>query len=100
MINRKVNHLRRVCNKNILLVLVLRVRFTKGISKKGCETMDNGGMRSGMDRRQSANADHKPERRSGRDRRSGVDRRNDQIDRGSQAIERRDLFRKTNNTNR
>ena len=65
------------------------------ISKKGFAIMDNGGMRSCTDRRQFTNANHTPELRSGKDRRSGVDRRNAQIYRGSQAVERRDLFRMT-----
>ncbi len=37
---------------------------------------DNGGRRSGIDRRQFAYAGHVPERRHGLDRRSGFDRRN------------------------
>jgi len=36
---------------------------------------DNGGRRSGFDRRQFLYYVHVPERRSGKDRRSGVDRR-------------------------
>ena len=36
---------------------------------------DNGGRRSGRDRRQFSYAGHIPERRSGHDRRSGLDRR-------------------------
>ena len=36
---------------------------------------DNGGRRSGVDRRQFSYKDHIPERRSGKDRRSGNDRR-------------------------
>ncbi|MFW9906044.1 MAG: hypothetical protein ACFFFH_17105 [Candidatus Thorarchaeota archaeon] len=37
--------------------------------------LDNGGRRSGMDRRQFSYTAHIPERRSGEDRRSGFDRR-------------------------
>lgn len=37
--------------------------------------IDNGGRRSGVDRRQFAYDIHIPERRSGEDRRSGIDRR-------------------------
>ena len=37
--------------------------------------IDNGGRRSGIDRRQLAYDQHIPERRSGIDRRSGLDRR-------------------------
>ena len=36
---------------------------------------DNGGRRSGVERRQFSYSFHIPERRSGEDRRSGVDRR-------------------------
>ncbi len=39
------------------------------------EIIDNGGRRSGVDRRQFSYDFHVPERRSGLDRRSGVDRR-------------------------
>jgi len=38
-------------------------------------TDDNGGRRSGIERRRFSYSDHIPERRSGRDRRSGKDRR-------------------------
>ncbi len=54
---------------------------------------DNGGTRSGADRRQSPNVDYTPDLRSGKDRRSGVDRRYGQRLRGGQAIERREVFR-------
>ena len=57
-------------------------------------------MRSGVDRRQSPNTSRTPELRSGEDRRSGVDRRNAQIFRGSQAVERRDLYRTTEKMSR
>jgi len=36
---------------------------------------DNGGRRSGIDRREFFYTEHFPERRSGKERRSGVDRR-------------------------
>jgi hypothetical protein len=36
---------------------------------------DNGGRRSGADRREFSYTSHIPERRSGNDRRSGLDRR-------------------------
>jgi len=39
------------------------------------EAMDNGGRRTGVDRRIALNPVHVPERRSGLDRRSGFDRR-------------------------
>ena len=39
---------------------------------------DNGGRRSGIDRRQLSYTAHIPERRSGKERRSGLDRRLDQ----------------------
>ena len=54
---------------------------------------DNGGTRSCADRRQYPNVDFNRERRSGNDRRCGKDRRNNHIDRGSNAIERREFFR-------
>jgi hypothetical protein len=37
---------------------------------------DNGGRRSGIDRRQFSYSEHIPERRDDKDRRSGIDRRN------------------------
>ncbi len=37
--------------------------------------IDNGGRRSGIDRRRFSYSLHTPERRSGLDRRSGIDRR-------------------------
>ena len=39
---------------------------------------DNGGRRSGVDRRQLSYTQHIPERRSGNERRSGLDRRLEQ----------------------
>jgi hypothetical protein len=39
---------------------------------------DNGGRRSGGDRRQFSYTQHIPERRSGKERRSGLDRRLEQ----------------------
>jgi hypothetical protein len=39
------------------------------------ELRDNGGRRSGIDRRQFSYSDHIPERRSSQERRSGLDRR-------------------------
>ena len=39
---------------------------------------DNGGRRSGIDRRQFSFTQHIPERRSGKERRSGLDRRLEQ----------------------
>jgi hypothetical protein len=39
---------------------------------------DNGGRRSGIDRRQFSYTAHIPERRSGKERRSGLDRRLEQ----------------------
>ena len=55
--------------------------------------IDNGGTRSGRDRRKFKIMDHNPERRTGQERRNGVDRRRDQISRGNLAIERREQFR-------
>jgi len=42
---------------------------------KAVPVRDNGGRRSGMDRRLFSYAGHIPERRSGDERRSGLDRR-------------------------
>ena len=57
------------------------------------EIIDNGGSRSGRDRRKLKILNHVPERRTGQERRNGVDRRRDQISRGKLAIERREKFR-------
>jgi hypothetical protein len=59
----------------------------------GLEINDNGGSRSGRDRRKLTMLTRKPERRTGQERRSGIDRRNGQKDRGELAIERRDTFK-------
>ena len=65
---------------------------------------DNGGTRSGKERRQSQKSYQGPERRSGQDRRRGFDRRSGLARRRSSdrrrgrwdgaGIERRDIFRK------
>jgi hypothetical protein len=56
---------------------------------------DNGGRRSGIERRQFEYTSHIPERRSGHDRRSGLDRRSG-IDRRSmgpgKSVDRRIAF--------
>jgi len=59
----------------------------------GLEINDNGGMRSGRDRRKLTMTTRNPERRGGQERRSGIDRRNGQKDRGELAVERRDTFK-------
>ena len=46
-----------------------------GISNISVQIDDNGGRRSGMERRNFSYSDHIPERRNGGDRRSGFDRR-------------------------
>jgi hypothetical protein len=53
---------------------------------------DNGGARSGFERRRYTTNIHIPERRSGKGRRSGEDRRKDLLPRGINAVERRDAF--------
>ena len=63
-------------------------------SEKGTSLKDNGGTRSGRDRRKTQDTSNRPERRSEGDRRSGVDRRNRQRNRGGRAVERREAFRK------
>ncbi len=62
-------------------------------SKKHLDLEDNGGTRSGTDRRQATKEGYTPERRKGGDRRSGLDRRDGQLFRGKQAIERREAFK-------
>ena len=59
----------------------------------GLEINDNGGTRSGRDRRKLTMITRNPERRTGRERRSGIDRRNGQRYRGEQVVERRDTFK-------
>ncbi|NIV97969.1 hypothetical protein GWN26_01955 [Candidatus Saccharibacteria bacterium] len=48
---------------------------TKAPSKKRSTLKDNGGTRSGTDRRKYRFRNYYPENRSGRDRRKGIDRR-------------------------
>jgi len=57
------------------------------------EINDNGGMRSGSDRRKRTIVTRNPERRAGEERRSGIDRRNGLRYRGELAVGRRDTFR-------
>ena len=59
----------------------------------GSEINDNGGTRSGKDRRKLTMITRNPERRTGQERRSGIDRRNGQKDRGELAVERRATFK-------
>jgi len=59
----------------------------------GLEINDNGGTRSGRDRRKLTRLTRNPERRTGQERRGGIDRRNGQNDRGELAVERRDTFK-------
>ncbi len=56
------------------------------------EIMDNGGRRSGVDRRQYIYTSHLPERRSEEDRRCGLDRRSYQNHRGRNGDERRAVY--------
>ena len=63
------------------------------VSEKSTRINDNGGTRSGTNRRQYNIMDNTSERRSGKERRSGIDRRKIQNFRGEKAIERRELFR-------
>jgi hypothetical protein len=63
------------------------------IPADGLEIRDNGGTRSGRDRRKLPVLTRNPERRTGQERRSGIDRRNGQKDRGELAVERRDAFK-------
>jgi len=54
--------------------------------------IDNGGTRSGSDRRQSISSKRKPERRSKEDRRCGTDRRRVPNDKREDGQERRCVF--------
>ena len=69
------------------------------IQKDGLETNDNGGARSGRDRRKltmialNCLVGVNPERRIDLERRSGIDRRYGQKIRGELAVERRDMFK-------
>ena len=63
------------------------------VLEKSTQINDNGGTRSGKDRRQYNSMNNTAERRSGKERRSGIDRRKIQNFRGEKAIERRELFR-------
>jgi len=67
-----------------------------GFSVDGIDINDNGGSRSGRDRRKLTIINHNPERRIDQERRSLMDRRKDQRDRGELVVERRDNFRKSN----
>ena len=67
-----------------------------GFSVDGIEINDNGGSRSGRDRRKLTIIHHNPERRIDQERRNLMDRRKDQRDRGELAVERRDKFRGSN----
>ena len=58
---------------------------------RGLELVDNGGTRSGIERRQDEYTAHRPEKRSGNERRNGVDRRSGISFRKSS--ERRSIFR-------
>ena len=59
---------------------------------EGINLRDNGGTRSGFERRQYTFDIHIPERRSGKDRRSGEDRRQTLVTRKNPAVERREAF--------
>ena len=54
---------------------------------------DNGGTRSGKDRRKLTIVTRNPERRTGQERRGGIDRRKGPTYRGELAVERRDTFK-------
>jgi hypothetical protein len=57
---------------------------------------DNGGRRSGIERRKIVYTIHIPERRSGNDRRSGKDRRNELGTKRPDQLERREIFDQSN----
>ena len=54
---------------------------------------DNGGTRSGGDRRKPTIVTRNPERRTGQERRGVIDRRKSPKYRGELAVERRDTFK-------
>ena len=54
---------------------------------------DNGGRRSGIERRLFSYSIHIPELRSGKDRRSGIDRRSERVLKLPIEIERRAAFK-------
>ena len=62
-------------------------------SVDGLDIKDNGGARSGRDRRKLTIVTRNPERRTVQERRSGIDRRNGPRYRGELAVERRDTFK-------
>ena len=64
-----------------------------GFSVDGSNIKDNGGTRSGRDRRKSKSMGRNPERRTGHERRSEIDRRSGQRIRWELSVERRDTFK-------
>ena len=64
-------------------ILTLLQPRTTGIQMKTTAMHDNGGRRTGVDRRQFTYAVHIPERRSGKDRRTNQDRRMPRQEAGS-----------------
>ena len=59
----------------------------------GLNIKDNGGTRSGRDRRTPTIVTRNPERRTGKERRDGIDRRKGPKYRGELAVERRGTFK-------
>jgi hypothetical protein len=99
-----------ICYFKLISVLIPQIAFQKGlrvrlektinedclpveVSKKSNRINDNGGTRSGTERRQYNMNDSTPERRSGWERRGEFDRRKNQSFRGEKAIERREFYR-------
>ena len=62
-------------------------------SEESLTIRDNGGSRTGRERRKFSLVNYSPERRIVKDRRGGQDRRNGLKSRDGLAIERRDAFR-------
>ena len=84
------------------------LRQQQGVPSEAVAFNDNGGMRTGMERRRSQAVYNENDRRTGKDRRRGFDRRSG-IDRrrtddrrigryfrDGESVERRDVFRKRN----
>ena len=64
-----------------------------GFSAERLSIKDNGGTRSGRDRRKLTIVTRNPERRTGQERRGVMDRRKSPKYRGELAVERRDTFK-------
>jgi hypothetical protein len=82
--------------KQKLRIMVCSWNFSGVASMSGLDNLiafiDNGGTRSGSERRRFAKAEYMPERRMRYDRRSGADRRRSLNKKRKQGKERRTIF--------